>query len=201
MSLMTLDLAPAAEQMSRIVAGITDDQLTATTPCEGDVATMLAHVHGLSVAFRDAARKVEGPTTSTAPQAASKDLSPGWRDEIPVALEELAQAWREAGAVEGMTTAGGVTMPAEIMLTVVDNELVIHAWDLARATGQPYAAAPENLEASWQMVSNTPDEPEAREGLFGPRLPIAHDAPLLDRVLAYAGRDPEWRATSSTASP
>ena len=44
---------------------------------------MLAHVQGLAVAFRDAARKVDGPTTSTPPQAASKDLSPGWRDEIP----------------------------------------------------------------------------------------------------------------------
>jgi hypothetical protein len=144
MSLMTLDLAPAADQVSKIIAGITDDQLTAATPCEGmDVATMLAHVQGLSVAFRDAARKVAGPTTSTAPQAAPKDLSPGWREEIPVA-------------------------------------------------GQPYAAAPENLEASWQMVSNTPDEPEARAGLFGPRIPIADDAPLLDRTLAYAGRDPQW---------
>jgi uncharacterized protein (TIGR03086 family) len=195
MSVMTLDLAPATAEMSKIVAGIADDQLTASTPCEGmDVATMLAHVQGLSVAFRDAARKVEGPTTSTAPQAASKDLSPGWREEIPVALDELAQAWREQGAVDGMTTAGGVTMPGEIMLVVADNELVIHAWDLAKATGQPYAAAPENLEASWQMVSNTPDEPQARAGLFGPRLPIADDAPLLDRVLAYAGRDPGWSA-------
>jgi len=195
MNLMTLDLAPAADQMRQVVAGITDEQLAAPTPCEGtDVATMLAHVQGLAVAFRDAARKVDGPTTRTAPQAASKDLSPGWRDEIPVTLEELAQAWREPGAVDGLTTAGGVTMPAEIMLTVADNELVIHAWDLAKATGQPYAAAPENLEASWQMVSNTPDEPQAREGLFGPRLPIADDAPLLDRVLAYAGRDPNWRA-------
>jgi len=202
MNLMTLDLAPAADQMRQVVAGITDEQLTAATPCEGtDVATMLAHVQGLSVAFRDAARKVEGPTTSTAPQAASKDLSPQWREEIPVALEELAQAWREPGAVDGMTTAGGVTMPAEIMLTVADNELVIHAWDLAKATGQPYAAAPENLEASWQMVSNTPDEPEAREGLFGPRLPIADDAPLLDRVLAYAGRDPHWEQAEQPAQP
>lgn len=196
MNLMPLDLAPAVDQMSRVVAGITDDQLTAATPCAGtDVATMLAHVHGLSVAFRDAARKVEGPTTSTAPQAAPKDLSPRWRDEIPLALDQLAQAWREPEALVGLTTAGGVTMPAELMLTVADNELVIHAWDLAKATGQPYAAAPENLEASWQMVSNTPDDPKAREGLFGPRLPIADDAPLLDRVLAYAGRDPEWRAS------
>jgi uncharacterized protein (TIGR03086 family) len=195
MFVMALDLAPAADQMSTIVAGIADEQLSAATPCEGmDVAAMLAHVQGLSVAFRDAARKVQGPTTSTAPGAAPKDLSSRWRDEIPVALEELAQAWREPGALDGMTTAGGVTLPAEIMLTVADNELVIHAWDLAQATGQPYAAAPENLEASWQMVSNTPDEPEARAGLFGPRIPIADDAPLLDRVLAYAGRDPQWKA-------
>ena len=195
MIVMALDLRPAADQMSRVISGIRDDQLDAPTPCvDTDVATMVAHVQGLSLAFRDAARKVDGPTTSTPPQAAAKDLRPGWRDEIPVALDELVQAWQEPGALDGLTTAGGVTMPAEIMLTVVDNELVIHAWDLAKATGQPYAAAPDNLEASWQMVSNTPDEPEAREGLFGPRLPIADDAPLLDRVLAYAGRDPNWSA-------
>ena len=185
MILMALELAPATDQMSRVVAGITDDQLTATTPCEGmDVATMLAHVQGLSVAFRDAARKVDGPTTSTAPKAASKDLSPGWRDEIPVALGELAQAWREPGVLEGFSKAGGVTLPSEVALVVANNELVMHAWDLAKATGQPYAAAPENLEASWQMVSNTPDDSQAREGLFGPRLPIADHAPASGRARA-----------------
>ena len=66
-----------------------------------DVATMLAHVQGLAVAFRDAARKVDGPTTSTPPQAASKDLRPGLAGRDPVALDELAEAWREPGAVEG----------------------------------------------------------------------------------------------------
>jgi uncharacterized protein (TIGR03086 family) len=75
---------------------------------------------------------------------------------------------------------------------VVNNELVLHGWDLAMATGQPFQVTPEDLEASWQFVLNTPDQPEAREGLFGPRLPIADDAPLLDRTLAYAGRDPNW---------
>lgn len=195
MNLMTLDLAPAADQMRQVVAGITDEQLTAATPCEGtDVAAMLAHVQGLTIAFRDAARKVDGPTTSTPPQEAPKDLSPGWREEIPVGLDELVQAWREPGALEGFSKAGGLTLPSDVTLIVVNNELLMHAWDLAKATGQPYAAAPENLEASWQMVSNTPDDPKAREGLFGPRLPIADDAPLLDRVLAYAGRDPNWGA-------
>jgi hypothetical protein len=53
---------------------------------------------------------------------------------------------------------------------------------------------PENLEESWGMVSNTADDPEARQGLFGPVVPVAADAPLLDRVLGGAGRDPNWTA-------
>jgi hypothetical protein len=64
-----------------------------------------------------------------------------------------------------------VTLPSEVTLIVVNNELLMHAWDLAKATGQPYAAAPENLEASWQMVSNTPDEPEAARASSAPGSP------------------------------
>ena len=93
-----------------------------------------------------------------------------------------------------MSKAGGLDMPGAVTGLVANNEVVLHAWDLAVATGQPYAVAPENLQASWQMVDGTPDAPaEEREGLFGPRLPIADDAPLLDRTLAYAGRDPSWK--------
>ena len=195
---MHLDLGPVADKMAQVVAGIDDAQLSNPTPCTGtDVATMLTHVQGLSIAFRDAARKVEGPTTSTPPQASRDGLSPGWREEIPALLTELAEAWREPEAWQGETMAGGLTMPATETGSVVNDELVLHAWDLARATGQPYDVAAANLEASWQFVSNTPDEPEARGGLFGPRLPIAEDAPLLDRTLAYAGRDPNWKARAT----
>jgi hypothetical protein len=75
---------------------------------------------------------------------------------------------------------------------VASNELVLHGWDLAVATGQDFEVAPENLEASWEMVSNTPDDPGARQGLFGPVVPVPEDAPLLDRVLGQAGRNPRW---------
>ena len=72
------------------------------------------------------------------------------------------------------------------------DELVLHGWDLARSTDQDFEVAPENLAASWRMVSDTPDDPVARQGLFGPRVPVPDDAPLLDRLVAGAGRHPRW---------
>ena len=190
---MTVDLGPAVDQMAAIVLNIRDEQLAEPTPCDRiSVADLLAHVLGLSIAFRDAAAKISDPTTSTPASADGANLPRDWRYSIPTRLDELAEAWRAPDAWQGETTAGGLTMPAEEAGLVVNNELVLHAWDLARATGQPYLPHPDNLEASWQFVVNTPDDPEAREGLFGPRLPIADDAPLLDRTLAYAGRDPNW---------
>jgi uncharacterized protein (TIGR03086 family) len=193
-----LDLQPPADQVALLVSAITDDQLGAPTPCpDTPVAQLLGHVLGLSIAFRDAARKVEGPTTATAPNASRTELPPEWRDLIPRRLAELVEAWRDPDAWRGDTMAGGVTMPAEVMGVVANNELVLHGWDLAVATGQPFTTSPGNLQASWEMVSNTPDEPEARAGLFGPVLAVADDAPLLERTLAHAGRDPHWAAASS----
>ena len=148
-------------------------------------------MHGLAIAFRDAAHKIDGPTTSTAPTEARLELAEDWRASIPQRLAELAEAWQAPEAWDGMSKAGGITMPGAITGLVANNEVVLHAWDLAVATGQPFDVAPENLQASWQMVYDTPDAPaEERNGLFGPRIPVADDAPLLDRTLAYAGRDP-----------
>ena len=67
--------------------------------------------------------------------------------ELPRRLDELAAAWREPAAWEGMTEAGGVTMPAAAMGTVALDELVLHGWDLARATGQEFRCDPASTAA------------------------------------------------------
>lgn len=187
-----LDLGPATQTLRRTADAIADDQLGAPTPCDVSVARLLAHVLGLAVAFRAAAGKTSGAYTDAAPQLSEGELPPDWRARIPVVLDELAQAWREPGAWQGMTRAGGIDLPGQVAGVVATNELVLHAWDLAVATGQPYEPDRASLEVSWQMVSGTPDDPQARQGLFGPVVPVPDDAPLLDRVLAGAGRDPRW---------
>ncbi|MGH3343541.1 MAG: hypothetical protein ACRDPK_11815 [Carbonactinosporaceae bacterium] len=77
------------------------------------------------------------------------------------------------------------------------NELVIHGWDIASASGQPFGCNPQSLEASMAFVSlmSTPEERAGREGLFGPVVDVAADASLLHRVIGLSGRDPSWSAT------
>ncbi|UGQ11816.1 TIGR03086 family metal-binding protein [Yinghuangia sp. ASG 101] len=196
------DLGAAAALVSRVAAGVRDDQLDAPTPCpDYRVRNLLGHLVGLTAAFRDAARKDLGPSTSTNPGATLPDITDDWRTALPRHLNELAEAWREPGAWDGMTQAGGVTFPAADAGVVALNEVVVHGWDLARATGQDYPADPAALEACRAMLAPSADAAPEDRGPFGPAVAVPADAPLLDRVIALTGRHPAWPDAPATAHP
>jgi uncharacterized protein (TIGR03086 family) len=189
-----LDFDPPVRGLRALLLGVDDDELTGPTPCpDWDVAALLDHLIGLSQAFTQAARKrTDAPGTSGPPPSPSAaHLSRHWRSRLPVLLEELANAWRDPAAWTGTAQAGGVTMPAAAMGAVAMNEVIMHSWDLARATGQEYAADPRTLETLIEFLSQGPAE--GTPGLFGPVVPTDSEATLLDQAVARAGRDPSWR--------
>ena len=187
------DLTPAARAVTRLLGAVRDEQLGDPTPCpKYAVRELLAHIDGLSLAFRDAAREDLGPTTDTSPDTALPALDDAWRTTVPVRLDELAEAWRRPEAWEGMTRAGGVDLPAAVAGRVALNELVIHGWDLARATGQEYDPGEASAAVSYEIVRPSDDD-SLRDGIFGPPVAVPDDAPLLDRVIGLSGRRPDWR--------
>ena len=188
-----LDLEPPARQLAQIVGGVTDDQLSGRTPNAGvNVRDLLAHVQGLALAFRDAADKAGSPAQDGAPGPA--DLDPDWRTLIPERLTALAAAWSNPEAWEGTTKVGGLTMPGPAAGQVAVDELVIHGWDLARSTRQPFSCDPASLQASLEFVTMTQQQTDGagREGLFGPAVEVPPDAPVIDRIIGLSGRDPSW---------
>ncbi|MDQ1020548.1 TIGR03086 family metal-binding protein [Streptomyces afghaniensis] len=192
----TLDLGPQAAVVARLADGVTDERLADATPCPRyAVRNLLGHLTGLAVAFRDAGRKDLGVTTDTGPETALPDIGSGWREELREALGELAEAWRDPTAWTGMTRAGGVDLPGEIAGLVAIDELVIHGWDLARATGQPYTPDTAALRACHDFLAAAVDDP-GRGEIFGPVVPVGPDAPLLDRAVGLSGRDPGWTPQS-----
>ena len=199
-----VDLRPTTHALAALVRGTTDAQLGDPTPCpDYSVADLVDHIGGLALAFTLSARKEEIPGGG-APSADGSRLEDGWRDRIATQLAELGDAWTDPAAYEGMTQAGPIEMPGEIAALVAINEVTVHAWDLATATGQPYPADLAAVAAAHGFAASfePPPEGEAADdnGLFGPPVDVPDDAPALDRLLGATGRDPRWSPPSDSAA-
>jgi uncharacterized protein (TIGR03086 family) len=192
---MTVDLGPATRQLADLIAQVPDDLLDEPTPCPAyTLGDLVDHVSGLALAFTAAARKTPVPG---APERASGDasrLGTAWRTRLARELDALAESWRDPAAWTGATRAGGIDLPGEVAGLVALDEVVVHGWDVARASGQPYAVDGDLLEVVHGFLAPLaqPGQESMRDGIFGPAIAVPADAPLLDRVIGLTGRDPAW---------
>ncbi|MFP4514009.1 MAG: TIGR03086 family metal-binding protein [Acidimicrobiales bacterium] len=192
-----IDLTPATARLAALVRNVDDDQLDRPTPCpDYRVGDLIDHIGGLAIAFTGAAHKARHDGPPTGPPGDAGRLGPDWRARIPGQLDTLAVAWRSPDAWEGMTEAGGLDLPGEVAGLVALDEVVVHGWDLAVATGQPFTCESELVEAAMRFVEPfaEPGREASRNGLFGPVVPVEPDAEPLDRLLGLTGRDPSWKS-------
>ena len=118
-------------------------------------------------------------------------LGPGWRDELRGHLGAAASAWTDPAAWDLRVAVPGSDLGAPTWARITLTELVVHGWDLAIATGQPFDLPVPTVEACWDHVRVfVPDAPFP--DLWGPPVAVGPGAPVLDRILATTGRDPSW---------
>jgi uncharacterized protein (TIGR03086 family) len=197
-----LDLEPATQALTRVVTGVRYDQLTAPTPCpEATVGDLLDHIDGLSLAFAAAARKERLEGNRGRASADASRLGDDWRIRIPRRLAALAAAWRDEGAWTGMTHAGGVDLPGDVAGVVALAEVIVHGWDIAMASGQPFSCPPAHVQAAYGFVqASVARNPQGSPGLFGPPVTVPEEASPLDQLIGLTGRDPAWRATAPSTN-
>ncbi len=122
--------------------------------------------------------------------------------EDPLAAFRVARAEVEAvladpvlAATEHESPMGKVTAEQHID-RVVSADMVLHGWDLARATGQDDTIDPEEVARLWPGAQAIPEEMRIPGAfgpgivVFGPEVKVPDDAPLQDRLLGLMGRDP-----------
>jgi uncharacterized protein (TIGR03086 family) len=193
-SMANPDLHAAADRMSRLLEAVPDDSMGSPTPCPDlPLGALIDHVGGFAKVFAASAKKELGERTAPPPEPAADNLEPGWRARMANDLSALADAWDAPEAWEGMTQAGGQELPGAMAGRIALDELVVHGWDIARATGERFDCETVTLcevEATVHQVrgGNDGDLP----GLFGPVVAVADNADALDKVLGLTGRDPGW---------
>ncbi|NSC20307.1 TIGR03086 family protein [Streptomyces albus subsp. chlorinus] len=175
----------AARATDPVVRGVEDGQLTLPTPCaEYDVRALLNHLFHVVVGFQALAARGQADF-STTPDYLQGD----WRDRFGEETVKLVEAWSAPDALEGVSQ--GMGLPQRTVAHMVMGDLVVHGWDLARATGQDYRpdqAALGEVRPAFQEMA-----PMARKaGAFGEEVPVASDATPFEKLLAGTGRDPHW---------
>lgn len=187
-------IARAAKPLSDIVAGIRPEQLTARTPCtEYDVRRLLNHLLYWGPGLEAAGRKESVPPP--AEPESEIDLTTGdWAAALRDQLDRTARTWSAPEAWEGMASMGqGPALPAEVLGGMLADELVVHGWDLAVATGQLPTWDDDLLEYVYAAQVDMVEQ--GREmGMYAPEIPVPDSAPTLDRILGRTGRDPGWTA-------
>ncbi|MFI7067173.1 TIGR03086 family metal-binding protein [Kribbella sp. NPDC050124] len=179
-------MARAAAPFTAIVRSIKPDQLSARTPCaEYDVQRLMNHLLFWAPSLEGAARK-----QSVLPPVAAESEVDLIGNDLE-ALSRTAAAWSEPEAWQGVTQMGGQELPGALVGGMVLVELVVHGWDLARATGQELSFDEELLIYLYDETAKQAGSGR-QMGVYGPEVAVPDSAPMLDRILGLTGRDPAW---------
>ena len=185
-----VDLAVAA------IRGAAAERYADPTPCSDyTVADLVNHLaFGFLLAHHSATREPWPEAWSADSRAPFlRDLpEPEWAAAAEKEGAAAAAAWADPRVWEGESHLGGGPMPAAAIGAMMTGEFVVHAWDLAVATGQPFRVSPALGEAALEAMGGMASM--GREaGWIGAEVPVDPAAPALERALGVSGRDPAWR--------
>lgn len=174
-----------AEIFEGKVAAVLAEQWGNPSPCTEwrarDVVRHIVEMHG--VMLRPLGRQLSAaPPVDDDPLAAFRAA----RADVEGVLADPALATADAPGPWG-------TMSVEQSIdAVVSLDMVLHGWDLAKATGQDPTIDPDEVARAWASPAPVDEAVLRSPGVLGPIVPVPTDAPLQDRFLGYLGRDPHW---------
>lgn len=185
---MVAVLKESLGNLERIVEGVQPPDMNKPTPCANfDVRGLLNHIVG---GQHLVARASEGEAMTPGaemPDLVGDDPTTAFRQSSKLIVE----AFEQPGVLE-RTFPLPVEMSGSDALGIAVMEAVVHGWDLARATGQdhgiPAQGAEMMLGACRQFVRDEFRSPEGHP--FSTAVAIADDAPAVDRLVAFLGRQP-----------
>lgn len=177
-----------AGTFSDVVAAVPADAWDRPAPCEGWVARDV--VGHLVTWVPSVIGRCGHPIRVSA--SAADDPAAAWAD---LASGLLALLENPVIAATTFDVGPPGTMAVETAIDrLVTGDLLVHTWDLARATGQPVRIDPVmSLEMVEGMQSI--DELLRTSGHYGPKVETPATSDAATRLIAFTGRDPNWTPT------
>lgn len=170
-----------SEQMNARIAAVPDDRWSSPTPCEDwtarDLVRHLVDTPAMFFGMVDRPAPSDGPSVDDDPVGAFAHVS----EAVQAALDDPAVAELPYDGLTGPSTfERGIAQ-------FVCADLVVHGWDLARATGQDERMDPDEVRSIHAALLPM-DDMMRGPGAFGPKVEAPDDADEQTRFLAFLGR-------------
>ncbi len=171
-----------------VIAGVRADQMANATPCsEWDVRALITHTMEVVAGIGRAIGANAG--NSSAPEGASFTLGSDPAAQFRTLADTSLSAWRTTD-LNSEVNIGAGPMPGNVALGINLLDTTTHAWDIARATGQP-EALPEDLASVVLGICQNIVTEEARGFAgFHAAVKVADDANSTSKLVAFLGRQP-----------
>jgi len=172
----------AAAAAAAVVAGVRPDQLDNPTPCtDWTVRQVLNHLVGGTRMFL--ALQTGGPPVDRSADFLGDDPAAAFNDGVA----DLRDAFAEEGALDRIVAAPFGPQPGRALVAMRVNEMLLHAWDVARATGQPTDLAPDLAAPAIEQFRAMRASGRGA-GMFADPQPAPEGASPMDQLAAAAGR-------------
>jgi uncharacterized protein (TIGR03086 family) len=167
-----------------VLANVRPEQMSLPTPDDAwDVRALINHIVLGNI------WATEHLKTGSAPRPSGDVI--GDRDPVEAytALADAMMAsFDEPGALGRMVTVPFGEMPVAGLAGFRFVDLMVHAWDLAKATGQDTNLAPDLCEAALAMSRQRMIGMDRANMPFKDEVPVPADAPAADRLAGFLGR-------------
>jgi uncharacterized protein (TIGR03086 family) len=185
-------LAEAHHALTATVAGVPESDWGLRTPCEQwNVTQVLQHAVGDQLAYAAAITGGPGPVENPFAPNGIRPAQP--QAFLEAALHTSAEAWSTveptAESVPTPLPQGALSTTTAVGAAALD--AVVHAWDIAVATGQPSPLG-RSLAEHLMPVALDLVEPLRAYGAYAPALEAEPGDDAVAALLRYLGRNPEW---------
>jgi uncharacterized protein (TIGR03086 family) len=183
-----VELLTAAIEHSRpILATVETHHLEAPTPCsDWDLRALLSHIAGRAVLSERAAR---GMAVTEFPDTNKDLLGASAVSTLQDLLDASLTSWRSATDLAGPRVTPIGKVPGFGLIAFQAQDVFVHGWDIARTIGTEPTFDLELTQVMFEMHQQSVT-PGSRAAFFGPEVPVPQDAPILDRLLGFLGRQP-----------
>jgi uncharacterized protein (TIGR03086 family) len=176
------------DRTGEVIDKVDDSQLSNPTPCtEWTVRDVVNHITGGATMFAECVEKGSVPDELLGQIMSGDNLGDDWKGAYHSASDRARKAFAEPGVLDKIVKLPFGEMPASIALNIAIMDVITHAADIAKATGQTIDDD-ELLETALQVGHQLVTDDFRRPGVFGAEQPAPPNASPADKLLAFAGR-------------